>query len=117
MRSDLALFVCALTVVACGDDSTSSPADLCAGSGAAVTVTVADNYTLTPDSVTVSSLQAVCWQNTGHLNHFLADAGGRFGFDLPAGQTFVYTFGGPQPAYVYRCRIHSTMRGTTTVNP
>ena len=118
MRSDLALFVVvALTCLACGDSTDSSSTDLCAGSGAAVTVTAADNYTFTPASITVSSGQSVCWQNTGHLNHTVIDAGGRFSFSLPAGQTVVYTFLGTQPSYVYRCGIHSTMTGTTTVNP
>lgn len=117
MRTNLALFAfLALTAVACSGDSTGS-SDLCAGSGAAVTVTAADNYTFTPSSITVSSGQSVCWQNTGHLNHTVIDAGGRFSFSLPAGQTVVYTFLGTQPSYVYRCGIHSTMTGTTTVNP
>jgi plastocyanin len=115
MRTNLALVAfLALTTVACGDST--SPTDLCANSGAAVTVTAADDYTFTPSSITVSSGQAVCWQNTGNLNHTVIDAGGRFGFSLPAGQTFVYTFLGTQQPYAYRCGIHSTMTGTTTVN-
>ena len=118
MSANFALFAfLALTAVACSKDSTdSSSSDLCAGSGAVVTVTAADNYKFTPSSITVSSGQSVCWQNTGHLNHTMIDAGGRFSFSLPAGQTVVYTFLGTQPSYVYRCGIHSTMTGTTTVN-
>ena len=120
MRTKLALFaLLALTAVACSDDpgDPSSAADLCAGSGAAVTVTAADNYTFTPSAVTITAGQSVCWQNTGHLNHTVIDAGGRFSANLPAGQTFVFTFLSPQQPYGLRCGIHSTMTGTIVVNP
>jgi plastocyanin len=116
MRISRAVFAfLALTAAACSDSTSST--NLCANSGAAVTVTAADNYTFTPSAVTITSGQSVCWQNTGHLNHTVIDAGGRFAAaNLPAGQTFVFTFGGPQPLAGFRCGIHSTMTGTIVVN-
>ena len=65
MRISLALVASflALTAVACGD-STSSPPDLCANSRATFTVSAADDHTFTPDSITLTVGQSVCWQNT-----------------------------------------------------
>ena len=108
----------ALTAVACGD-STSSSANLCGGSGAAATVSAADNYTFTPASVTIAVGQSVCWQNTGNLVHNLS-ANGLADFNniyssLPGGQTFVYTYA-TAGSWSYYCRNHSTMRGTVIVN-
>jgi len=119
MRTNLALFAfCALTAIACGSDSTdSSSTDLCAGSGAAVTVTAADNYTYAPDSVTITVGQSVCWQNTGQLIHTVTPiTTGSFNGSLPAGQTFVYTFTFSS-RFAYHCQQHSTMMGVVIVNP
>ena len=113
----LAALWAGLTAVACSDDpAAADTADLCAGSGAAVTVSAADNYTFTPSAITVSAGQSVCWQNTGQLNHTVIDAAGRFIANLPAGQTFVVTFPSPQPSIGLRCGIHSTMTGSIVVN-
>lgn len=111
MRTNLALFAFwALTAVACSD-STGSPPDLCANSGATATVSAADDYTFTPDSVTITVGQSVCWQNTGNLTHTVA-----FGGDLPGGQTFVWTSSFAS-TILYHCTRHSTMMGTVIVNP
>ena len=124
MRAELALCaLLALAAVACSDDpaaaDTADAADLCAGSGAAVTVTAADNYTFTPSAVTISAGQSVCWKNTGNLVHILG-ANGLPDFNnvissMPGGQTFVYTYTAAG-SYSYYCRNHSTMRGTVIVN-
>ena len=112
MRISLALVASflALTAVACGKDSTSSPPDLCANSGATATVSANDNYTFTPNSVTITVGQSVCWQNTGNLMHTVV------GVDLPGGQTFVYTFTFAA-TFLYHCTRHSTMTSTVIVNP
>jgi len=117
MRTNLALLVLsALAAIACSDDSTSSPSNQCANSGAADTVSATDSYAYTPDSVTITVGQSVCWQNTGQLMHTVTEYAGRFNGSLPGGQTFVhtYTFAGSFPYY---CQQHSNMAGTVVVNP
>ena len=117
MRANLALFaVLVLTAVACGSDSTdSSSTDLCAGSGAAVTVNVTD-YAFTPDSLTIAAGQSVCWQNNGHQTHTVTP-GSVFNGNLPPGQTFVFTFLLGNNSWPYHCTQHSTMTGIVIVNP
>jgi plastocyanin len=91
MRICLALFALGtLVAVACSNPTGSS--DLCANSGAAVTLNATDRYAFTPSTVTVTIGQSVCWQNTGKLTHTVTDAFGRFGGNLPPGQTLVCTF-------------------------
>ena len=120
MRTNLALALFAIgafTAVACSDSSSSpsapSAADLCANSGAAVTVNVTE-YAFTPSSITVIDGQSVCWANTGTMTHTVVEnVAGRFGGNLPPGQTLVHTFAGSEN-YGYHCGIHSTMTGTIT---
>jgi plastocyanin len=103
----------AIVAAACSDSTSSSSADLCAGSGASLTVRASDNYTFTPASDTITVGESVCWQNTGKLAHTVTNYP-RFSASLPSGQTFVYTigFGG---RFDYYCSIHSTMKGTVFV--
>jgi len=115
MRTLLSLLaISALTALAC---SSPTAPNLCAGSGAAVVITASDDYRFTPDSVTITVGQSVCWQNTGKLHHTVTNVplGYHFGADLPSGQTFVYqsAFGGNLP---YQCTIHAGMTGTVIVN-
>ncbi len=64
--------------------------------------------------VTVIDGQSVCWANTGSMTHTVVeDVAGRFGGNLPPGQTLVHTFTGSEN-YGYHCGIHSTMTGTIT---
>src|SRR2546430_15836801 len=80
MSTNLALFaLLALTALACSGDSTGSSAtDLCANSGAAVTVDVKE-YAFTPSSVTITVGQSVCWANTGQMTHTVVEGvAGRF---------------------------------------
>jgi len=119
MSTNLALFaLLALTALACSGDSTGSSAtatDLCANSGAAVTVDVKE-YAFTPSSVTITVGQSVCWANTGQMTHTVVEGvGGRFGGTLAPGQTIVHTFMA-NTNYGYYCSLHSTMTGTLTVN-
>ena len=116
MRSYFMLFAfLALTVLACSRNSPTAPSatDLCAGSGAVITVDVKE-YAFTPSSITVVDGQSVCWANTGHMTHNLVeDVGGRFGGTLAPGQTIVHTFIGSEN-YTYHCSIHTTMTGAIT---
>ncbi len=104
MRISLVLLVfLALTAVACSSSTSSSSTNLCANSGAAITVDVTE-YAFTPSSVTVIDGQSVCWANTGSMTHTVVeDVAGRF----------VHTFTGSEN-YGYHCGIHSTMTGTIT---
>jgi plastocyanin len=121
MSTNLALFaLLALTAVACSGDSTgssaSSASDLCANSGAAVTVDVKE-YAFTPSAVTVTVGQSVCWANTGQMTHTVVEGvGGRFGGTLAPGQTIIHTFTFSSN-FGYYCSFHSTMTGTLVVNP
>ena len=117
MSTNLALFaLLALTALACSGDSTGSSAtDLCANSGAAVTVDVKE-YAFTPSSVTITVGQSVCWANTGQMTHTVVEGvAGRFGGTLAPGQTLVHTFTFSEN-YGYYCSLHSTMTGTLKVN-
>ena len=120
MRISLALFALALTAVACNDPASSST-NLCANSGAAATVSAADNYTFTPASVTIAVGQSVCWQNTGNLNHTVTQTVGAgqiplFNGNLPGGQTVVIpiNYAG---TWAYHCNQHPNMTATVIVNP
>ena len=116
MRISPALFAFwALAAIACSSStmSSSTPKDLCANSGAVVTVNITE-YAFTPSSITVVDGQSVCWANTGSMTHTVVeDAAGRFGGNLPPGQTLVHTFTG-SANYSYHCGFHSTMTGTIT---
>ena len=116
MRFSFALFASLfLAAVACSRNSSTGPSatDLCAGSGAAITVDVKE-YAFTPSSITVVDGQSVCWANTGHMTHNLVeDVAGRFGGSLAPGQTIVHTFTS-SVNYTYHCSIHTTMTGTIT---
>lgn len=121
MRTKLALCaLLALAAVACSDDP-SAAADLCAGSGAAATVSANDNFTFTPASVTVNVGQAVCWANTGNMIHTATQGSAgqipHFNGNLPAGQAFVFTFTLGGNTFGYHCNNHSNMTGTVIVNP
>src|SRR6266516_2644983 len=84
MRISLVLLAfLALTTVACSTSTSSSSTNLCANSGAAITVDVTE-YAFTPSSVTVIDGQSVCWANTGSMTHTVVeDVAGRFGGNLP----------------------------------
>ena len=116
MRATVAFFgLLALSVGAC--KSTTNPSKAphpCDNSGAAATVSATDDYAFTPDTVTVTVGQAVCFQNLGTLDHFIDGGSGNFGGDLPSGQTLVHTFafGGN---ILYRCSRHSNESGTILV--
>ena len=119
MRTNLALFAfLTLTAVACKDSTSST--NLCANSGAAATVTAADNFTFTPSSVTITVGQSVCWQNTGTQNHTVTQTVGSgqiplFNHNLPGGQTSVFTIN-LAGTWDYHCLNHSNMTGTVIVN-
>lgn len=103
----------ALAAAACKDSTGPKATNPCDNSGAAATVS-ADNFAFTPNSVTITVGQSVCWQNTGQLVHTVSD-GVRFNANLPGGQAFVHTFGFGG-SFSIRCNNHSNMTGTVVVN-
>src|SRR2546430_16571448 len=112
MPTNLAVFaLLALTAVACSGDSTgSSTTDLCANSGAAITVDVTE-YAFTPSSVTVIDGQSVCWANTGSMTHTVVeDVAGRLGGNFPPRPTLVHTFTGSGKYSQHTCLPSTTTR-------
>lgn len=104
--------------IACG--SATAPSNLCAPTGAAVTINANDALTFTPDSVNITAAQAVCFQNAGSIQHFVigsdTDSVSVLRSDLSSGATYVHTFlnAGRFP---YHCRIHGlSMSGVIKVN-
>src|SRR5207247_10210745 len=88
MRISLVLLAfLALTAVACSTSTSSSSTNLCANSGAPMTVQLTE-YAFTPSSVTVIDGQSVCWANTGSMTHTVVeDVAGRFGGNFAPGQS------------------------------
>lgn len=104
--------------IACG--STTSPSNLCAPTGAAVTISANDNLTFTPDSVSITTAQAVCFQNAGSIQHFVigsdTDSVHVLRSDLSSGVTYLHTFTAAG-RFPYHCRIHGLgMSGVIKVN-
>src|SRR2546426_8466329 len=112
MRISLVLLAfLALTAVACSTSTSSSSTNLCANSGAAITVDVTE-YAFTPSSVTVIDGQSVCWANTGSMTHTVVeDVAGRSSGNLPPGQTLVHTFTG-SAKFRHHLRNHFPIAGT-----
>lgn len=117
MRSVFALGVglVVLVAAACSSNPT-MPANACASSGAAATISATDALSFSPTSATITHGQSVCWQNTGATAHTVtSNDGTSFNSSLPGGQTFVHAFP-TAGSFPYRCTIHTGMTGTITVN-
>ena len=110
-----------LATVACTSASApaaQAPRQPCALSGAAVIVSTSDSLKISPQTVTITAGQFICWQNLGSQTHDLIDNntnGARIRGTLPAGQSYVQTFGF-STNIVYRCLIHANMTGSVIVN-
>ena len=120
MSTRAALVSCLVVgVIACSsstDSSPAEPADPCAASDAAATVSATDNFVFSPGTDTITVGQSVCWQNTGRLVHTVTESPNaiRFNATLPENQAFIYTFGFGG-TFSYRCTNHSTMTGIIVV--
>jgi plastocyanin len=113
----LLAFGAAATMLACGDDATSSAGNPCDGSGADFVVDATNALTFTPEDLTINTGQAVCWQNRGSLVHTVtSDVGTTLDADLGPGASFVHTFASTG-SFPYHCEPHQIdgMVGTVTV--
>ena len=74
-----------------------------------------DNFTMTPQTVTVHPDTAVRWTNGDDIPHTVVSEDGSFTSKvLDTDDRFAYTFGKPG-TYKYFCSIHPKMTGTVVV--
>jgi plastocyanin len=119
----VSLYVATLPIVialsGCGNPSSAVPAN----SNGAVEIAAGDSLTFSPAHLTVAAGTTVRWRNSGSIEHTVtsgasskpADSPGTlFDSQLPAGDTFEFTFTkvGDQP---YFCRFHESMGMTGVV--
>ncbi|MEO8451158.1 MAG: plastocyanin/azurin family copper-binding protein [Gemmatimonadota bacterium] len=105
-----------LITVAGAACSTSDSSGLsCQGAGANASVSATGSLAFTPNAVTITAGQSVCWQNTGSVSHTVTADGGSFASPLDPSQTFTRTFA-TAGTFPYHCTIHAGMVGTVTVN-
>jgi plastocyanin len=73
------------------------------------------NFAFTPSSLSVQVGSRVTFTNHDAATHTVTANGGLFNSaDLPAGQSFSFTFMG-RGSFAYHCRIHQIMTGTINV--
>lgn len=115
------LLLAALTfslIIACKDSTSPEERALpCDKSGSAAVVNATDGFAFSPQTVTVTVGESVCWQNIGTQAHTVTDNatnGNRFGAELPADQSFIHAFGFGGN-FEYRCRKHANMTATVVV--
>jgi len=79
------------------------------------TVVIA-NFAFSPASLTVSVGDTVTWRNDDNVGHTVtSDSGSELGSALLShGQTYQHVFT-TTGTYPYHCNVHTTMRGTITV--
>ena len=99
-----------------GGSSKSTPAPAGGGGASGATVTIQD-YTFSPQTLTVKAGTTVTWVNKDSAPHTVTavdssatDAGttGLFDSQLGQGQTFTFTFD-KAGTYFYECTIHKSM--------
>ncbi|HZH40863.1 MAG TPA: plastocyanin/azurin family copper-binding protein [Gemmatimonadales bacterium] len=115
MRVILGLGIAGLLLAAACSSST-SPAQSCGSSGAAANVNATGSLNFSPNHVTITHGQSVCWENVASFTHTVtSDDGTSFNTTLPAGNRFVFVFANPG-TFNYHCTIHAGMTGIVTVN-
>ena len=124
-RLTYALFIAAtaITLAACSGSSGSaaptaaasqagSPAAPAGGGTGAVDI---KNFAFNPATTSVSAGSKVTWTNSDTTAHTVTfDDGSADSGDLAAGATFDHTFASAG-TFAYHCAIHSSMKGTVTV--
>jgi plastocyanin len=112
-----------LAITACGSSASSAPAPSAAppaatsaaapaGAGSAVSIV---NFSFQPATLTVAAGTTVTWTNNDSAGHTVTADDGSFKSDkLGSGTTFSQTFA-KAGTYAYHCAIHSSMKGTITV--
>lgn len=113
----------ALLTVSCGNPS--GQGNGCQGTGASVVVSAQDNQTFSPNKVTITSGQSVCWQNLGSLAHTVTAVSATpidsswsvdsVNAQLNPGSLYLKSFGKTNTNYIYKCSIHIGMTGEIDV--
>ncbi len=81
----------------------------------AATEVKVDNFTFSPETLTVSANSTVTWTNKDDIPHVIASTDGLFrskGLDTDDHYSFTFTKPG---TYKYYCSIHPKMTGTIVV--
>ena len=87
-----------------------------AASAESASVTI-DNFTFSPQLLTVPAGTRVTWTNRDDIPHTVTDAGGPISFRSPpldTGDTFSHLFSSAG-TYRYFCSLHPHMQGTVVV--
>jgi plastocyanin len=108
-----------LLLVACGDTAstpqatatTAIPTATAATSGPTVSTV---GFSFQPSTLTVHVGDTVTWMNKGDVDHTVTNDTGIFDGELPAGQSFTFTFT-TAGTFSYHCSIHPVMKGTIKV--
>jgi len=113
-----------VVALACGNPSGSGNG--CAGTGAHSVVSAQDNQTFSPNLLTITAGESVCWQNNGSLVHTVTANGVMGGTDsswvldsvnaqLNHGSLYLRTFSRANFNYFYKCMFHANMTGQIQV--
>ena len=106
------LILAAALLLGCASYSTPTTTPTTPSSGNAVSIS---NFSFTPGTLTVAAGTTVTWTNNDSTTHTVTSDTGAFGSgNLTPGSSFSHTFAGPG-SYAYHCSIHTSMRGTVTV--
>lgn len=122
LRLGLATLIAGLTFIACSSGgATSSPAPSAAGAGSGsktATVTI-KGFAFGPASVTIAKGGTVTFTNSDSATHTVTSGAnrtkdGKFDQQVSGGADTTITLDTPG-TYEYFCNIHSSMKGTITV--
>jgi plastocyanin len=105
-----------LAAVSCGTSSqtTTTAPGTSITPGATSKISI-ENFAFSPDTVTVAVGSMVTWTNNDSVTHTVSSLTGAFeSGSMSPGGSFSFTFN-QKGTYKYRCSIHTTMRGTVTV--
>jgi plastocyanin len=86
----------------------------CNDGGTGTSVSIID-FGFQPATVAADSDNTVNWKNTGAVTHTVTFDNGKDCGSLAAGDSLTVKFNAPG-TYTYHCSIHSSMKGTVTVN-
>jgi plastocyanin len=105
-----------LAAVSCGSSSqtTSTAPGTSITPGATADITI-ENFAFSPDTITVAVGSTVTWTNKDSTTHTVTSLTGVFDSgEMSHGSNFSHTFN-QKGTFEYRCGIHTSMRGTVTV--
>jgi plastocyanin len=113
------LLLAAFGLTACSDDDTddggaSSSESSDDAADAAATVTI-ENQAFSPDSLTVASGDTIEVNNEDGVRHTFTSDDAGFDTEVPGGDSDTAVVDAEPGTYEFRCTIHSTMKGTITV--